>query len=225
MTTDHPTQDHYVPDPDADTAAVVDGVLAHLAAVTRERGLPDDLPAAVRERHGRLVVANRHLVVDEPARHNLRMTLVLVAAWELLRPHLGDDEALGVVRAAFVEPLAPVVREAVRAALDAEPDPYRAMVALARDRETTSFGAGFTFRHPVDDDHRFHADVHRCFYYDVLVANAAPELAPVLCEFDRNWIDAIDPDRHGFRFDRATTIGTGGAHCPFHFSRVTPDRA
>ncbi|GAB4583797.1 L-2-amino-thiazoline-4-carboxylic acid hydrolase [Nocardia sp. IFM 10818] len=43
---------------------------------------------------------------------------------------------------------------------------------------------------------------------------------PVLCEFDANRIGAIEPERHGFRFERTTTIGVGGSHCPFHFDRV-----
>ncbi|MCG5213116.1 L-2-amino-thiazoline-4-carboxylic acid hydrolase [Streptosporangium sp. KLBMP 9127] len=32
-------------------------------------------------------------------------------------------------------------------------------------------------------------------------------------------VQAAKQARHGFRFDRRTTIGTGGTHCPFHFSR------
>jgi hypothetical protein len=151
------------------------------------------------------------------------MTLVLVAAYEILRPHLGSEAAFEAVHAAFVEPRAPVVREGTRAMLDHAPDPYRAMVALAKTREVAAFGARFTFRHPADDYSRFHADVHRCFFHDVLAKHGVPELTPVLCAFDRNWIDAIDPAVHGFRFDRATTIGTGGSHCPFHFSRIPRD--
>jgi len=104
--------------------------------------------------------------------------------------------------------------------LDSAPDPFEAMVTLAKSRETQAFGVGFSFRHPIDDDSRFYEDVHRCFYHDVLLANAAPELTPVMCAFDRNWIDAIDPGRHGFRFERTSTIGTGGSHCPFHFTRA-----
>jgi hypothetical protein len=213
MTTDH--NDHYVPDPDADTAAVIDGFFGQLANT-----LDDSSLAAMRARHAELVAANHHLIVDEAAGYNLRMTLALVAAYRSLAPELGRDRAIGLVRAAFVEPLRAAVREGTMAMLDAVPDPFRAMVELAKSREEYAFGAGFTFRHPVDDDQRFFADVHRCFYHEVLVANGTPELTPVMCAFDANWIEAIDPDRHGFRFDRATTIGHGGPHCPFHFSRT-----
>jgi hypothetical protein len=43
---------------------------------------------------------------------------------------------------------------------------------------------------------------------------------PGVLAFDKAWIEAIDPARHGFRFDRVTTIGRDGSHCPFHFSRT-----
>ena len=210
------TTDHYVPDPEAETTALIDAFFEHL----RAKGVSGESLAAIRSRHAALVAANQHLVVDEPARHNLRLTLVAAAAYESLRPGHGRAEAIALVEAAIVEPLAPFVQQATRAMLDDAADPYLTIVDLAKSRESESFGAGFEFRHTVDDGERFHQDVHRCHYHDVLVANGVPELTPALCAFDRNWIDAIDPARHGFRFDRETTIGTGGTHCPFHFSRV-----
>jgi hypothetical protein len=63
------------------------------------------------------------------------------------------------------------------------------------------------------------------FYHDVLATNSAAELTPVMCAFDKAWIEAIDPAAHGFRFDSATTIGHGGTCCPFHFTRTRPDLA
>ncbi|HEY8481120.1 MAG TPA: L-2-amino-thiazoline-4-carboxylic acid hydrolase [Spirillospora sp.] len=210
------TADHYVPDPEAETTALIDGFFDHLATTLGD----SDVMAAMRARHEELTAANRHLIVDEASVHNLRATLALVAAYEILLPRLGRDDAVALVRAAFVEPLGETVREGTRAMLDASPDPFRTMVASAKTREEHAFGAGFTFRHPVDDDDRYFADVHRCFYHEVLVANSASELTPVMCAFDANWIEAIDPAKHGFRFDRPTTIGLGGSHCPFHFTRT-----
>ncbi|MFI0468526.1 L-2-amino-thiazoline-4-carboxylic acid hydrolase [Saccharopolyspora sp. 5N102] len=209
----------YVPDPARDTAVLLDGFFGHLAETIREHSLPADLVADIRLRHEALETADQHLVVDEPARYNLRLTLALVAAYEILRPRLGREAAIGAVRAALVEPLSESVRAGTRAVLDSAADPFRAMVDLSKTREQHAFGAGFAF-HPVDDDRRYQSDVHRCFYHEVLVANSAPELTPAMCAFDQNWIEAIDPDRHGFRFERATTIGFGGTHCPFHFIRT-----
>ena len=210
----------YIPDPDRDTTALVDDFFGHIAITLRQHSLPSDLLDAMRARHEELEADNAHLIVDEPARYNLRMTLALVAAYQFLRPRLGRDGAIAAVQAAFIEPLGNAVHEATRAMLDAAPDPFAAMVALTKSREELAFGQGFTFRRPADDDRRYLLDVHRCFYHDVLVAHSVPELTPAMCAFDGNWIEAIDPDRHGFRFERVTTIGLGGTHCPFHFHRT-----
>ncbi|KAA5835987.1 L-2-amino-thiazoline-4-carboxylic acid hydrolase [Saccharopolyspora hirsuta] len=221
MTADHfdPTAEHHVPDPERDTTLLLDGFFEHLGATLRSHALPAELLDAVRERHSDLMTTNLSSAVDDMSHQHLRTTLALVAAFEVLRPALGSTAAVDAVRRAYVEPLAPAVRAATRAVLDESEDPFRAMVDMARAREQHFYGAGFEFRHPVDDDRRYHSDVHRCFYQEVLAANSASELGPVLCAFDQSWIEAIDPERHGFRFERASTIALGGTHCPFHFNR------
>ncbi|WP_406675334.1 L-2-amino-thiazoline-4-carboxylic acid hydrolase [Nonomuraea sp. N2-4H] len=209
--------DHYIPDPERDTALLLGAFYQHLATALPEYA---PLTAAMRARQDELEAANAHLIVDEPARHNLRMTLALVAAYEVLSPRLGREEAIAAVRAAFIEPLGDSLKEGTRAMLDGAQDAFQAMVELSKSREEHAFGKGFVFARPVDDGERYHVEVRRCFYHDVLLANGAPELTPVMCAFDANWIEAIAPDRHGFRFERRTTIGTGGTHCPFHFVRT-----
>jgi hypothetical protein len=214
------TTDQYVPDPERDTAELIDAFCRRLGeSVLDANLLSTDLPGIAR-RAAELEAAHGDLVVDDPARHNLRMSLVLVAAHELLKGRLGADESVRVLRAAFTEPLAPMVRDATLAMLDNAPDPFAAMVAMSKDRELHAFGAGFAFQRPVDDETEYLLDVRGCFYHDVLERNSATELTPILCAFDANWIDAIEPDRHGFRFDRQTTIGLGGGHCPFRFRRT-----
>ena len=217
--------DGYVPDPERDTDAVIDGFFAHLAAALRGRLLPGDLIAGMRARLGEIERARSDMIVDNPSRYNLTMTAALVAAYEALRPRLGREDAIAVIQAAFTEPLGPAVRAGTRAMLDGAPDPFRAMVEVCKSREHDSFGAAFTFRRPVDDGQRYYLDVQRCFYHDVLAACGAAELTPVMCAFDKAWIEAIDPDRHGFRFDRSTTLGHGGSYCPFHFTRTRPGPA
>ncbi|MFI6989963.1 L-2-amino-thiazoline-4-carboxylic acid hydrolase [Nonomuraea wenchangensis] len=204
----------YVPDPDHDTTLLLDAFYERLATTDA------DLTTAMRARQDELEAANQSRIVDEPARHNLRLTLALVAAYEVLRPRLGRQQAIATVQAAFIEPLGDAMKQGTRAMLDQAPDPFRAMVETSKSREEHAFGKGFVFERPVDDDERYHLDVRRCFYHDVLVANGAPELTQAMCAFDANWIEAIEPRRHGFRFERRTTIGTGGTHCPFHFDRI-----
>ncbi|MGW9212658.1 L-2-amino-thiazoline-4-carboxylic acid hydrolase [Embleya sp. NPDC055664] len=224
MTTDHDTfgDGGYTPDAERDTTILLEAFVAHIANAVRERGLPECLPGDATALHRELEVANAHLIDDEPSRHNLRITLALVAAYRILRPHLDRDDAVALVRDAIVEPLGAITESATAAMLDAAPDPFAAIVALSKSREEESFGRTFTFVRPADDDRRYLLDIHRCFYHDVLVANSAPELTPAMCAFDLNWIRAIDPNRHGLRFDRAGAIGHGDTHCTFHFHRTDP---
>ncbi|WP_067834729.1 L-2-amino-thiazoline-4-carboxylic acid hydrolase [Nocardia lijiangensis] len=211
----------YVPDPERDTALIVDAFFASIAATARDHGVADDPTGELRIRLTELEAANADRIVDEPARYNLRMTLALVVAYRFLAPRIGREPAVSAVRRALVEPTGSAVQAGARAMLDAAADPFAAMADVSKSREKHAFGAGFGFERPVDDDHQYHVHVVRCFYHEVLVAHSAAELTPAMCAFDSNWIAAIDPDKHGFRFDRATTIGLGGRHCPFHFDRVS----
>ncbi|MBV9424745.1 MAG: L-2-amino-thiazoline-4-carboxylic acid hydrolase [Solirubrobacterales bacterium] len=207
----------YVPDPAAETAMLIDAFFrASSERFPEEFGLEERL----RDRHERLVTQQQDRVVDEPSRHNLAMTLAVLAAYQELIAQHEEGELLPALHSAFVQPLEPFVRTATRTMLDQATDPFATMVALTRDREQQSFGAGFAFTHPEDDPEQFTSQVERCFYHDVLRANDAEKLTPVFCAFDANWIDAIDPDRDGFEFERPTTIGTGGSCCPFRFRRT-----
>ena len=152
---------------------------------------------------------------------HLKTALVLLAAYQELTGRTPDEVLLPRLREAFVEPLRPYVAQATASTLDGASDAFSAMVAISREREQTFFGPGFVFDHPVDDDDRYIAEVRRCPYHDVLVANDASQLTPILCAFDATWIEVIDPSRHGFGFERPSTIGTGGQSCPFTFRRNT----
>lgn len=207
----------YRPDPAAENAALIEAFFAALADAVPDR---PDLPARLRARHERLLAEHRHHVVDEPSRHNLALTLAILAAYRELAPAIGDAELLPLLRDAFVEPIRPMVEDVTRRSLDASPDPFATMVEITRLRERDFFGAAFTFNHPEDDDRRFTSRVERCFYHDVLAANDATRLMPILCAFDANWMDAVDPARHGFTVERPATIGTGGPNCPFRFRRT-----
>jgi L-2-amino-thiazoline-4-carboxylic acid hydrolase len=208
----------YVPDPAAETAMLIDAFVRALTErFSEEPGLADRL----RDRHRRLVAEQQDRVVDEPSHYNLAMTLAVLGAYQELAGGHGDGELLPALTAAFVGPLEPFVRTATRSVLDEAEDPFAAMVALTRDREQQAFGEGFEFTHPDDDPEHFTSQVERCFYHDVLRASGAGRLTPTFCAFDANWIDAIDPERDGFEFERPTTIGTGGPSCPFRFRRTS----
>ena len=206
----------YRPDPGRETRLTIDSFLEALVAA--EPADPE-LAARVRRRHRDLINARQTRLADEQSWIHLKMALVLLAAYQELQERYRDEVLLPRLRQAFVEPLRPYVAQATSSSLEAAADPFSAMVTISRERERAFFGESFVFDHPADDDTQYIAEVRRCFYHDVLVASDAAQLTPILCAFDATWIEAIDPSRHGFTFERLTTIGTGGATCPFTFKR------
>ncbi len=191
-----------------------------LETLARDEVDDPDLVRRLRERHRDLVNTQVARPVDALSWMHLKTALVLVAAYRELQQRYSDETLIPRLREAFVEPLRPYVGGATSASLDAAPDPFAEMVAITKQRERDFFGPSFTFANPLDDDTGYVTEVRRCFYHEVLVANEAPQLTPILCAFDATWIDVIDPARHRLRFDRPTTIGSGGASCPFTFTRT-----
>lgn len=210
-------QTYYQPDPAAETQALVDAFFEALADTRPEQG---GLRDRLRVRHERLRAEQQHRVIDEPSRHNLSMSLAIVALYRELSPEVGDDQLIPLLREAFIEPLRPMLQAVTGSMLDQASDAFVEMVNISKQREQHAFGAGFAFVHPSDDDERYVVQVERCYYHDVLSANGVPQLTPILCAFDSNWIGAIDPGRRGFEFERPTTIGMGGPNCPFRFTRT-----
>jgi len=133
---------------------------------------------------------------------------------------LPREELLALLHEAFINPMRGYVQKASAQALDHALDPFRTIVAISQEREKSAFGVGFTFERERDDNQAYLLNVRNCFYHNFFAANGAAELTPIFCDFDANWITAIDPARHGFRFVRPTTIGYGGTICPFHFYRI-----
>ncbi len=212
----------YIPDPKTETESVIQGFLQVVGQRLGDPTRAQHLIRVIKTHAATLEGAHQDWALDEQARYHLTSGAVVLAAYRALQPTMPQDEALALLRAARVEPLRDTIRQGTTGWLDHAPDPYAALVSVAKSRERHFFGQSFTFERPRDDDRAYFLDVARCLWHSFFVAEGAPELTPLFCAFDANWIDAIDPDRHGVRFSRPTTLGHGGRLCPFHFYRVPP---
>jgi hypothetical protein len=61
--------------------------------------------------------------------------------------------------------------------------------------------------------------VRRCAYHQFFIDHGEPTLTPVLCMFDRIWMEVIDRSSRPIRMERPSTISTGGDSCRFRFIR------
>jgi hypothetical protein len=215
------TQSPYIPDPESETDYVLDGFFAALIELAPGGEAAAPSPTAIRSRALALEREHAGLARDELSRQNLRYACAVLAAYEAMLPRLDAAEVRVLLGAAFARS-GDFVREKTRAWLDQSADAFTDLVAISKERERLQFGSAFVFERARDDAEAYQLNVHRCFWHDCFVAMGQPELTPVLCQFDENWFRVIDPVRHGVRFERTTTIGQGGTHCPFHFYRTRP---
>lgn len=179
---------------------------------------PQPVDELVRHRLAALDQQIEPLVANAMDAANARFTTLAVAAYDVLQPVCGSTEAAAIVEDCLNSPLRENLLAGTRDMLDHAEDPFAALVTASKERERSYFGPSFHFQRPVDDDDTYALDVRRCFFHEVLVATGRGELQPILCRFDLNWADAIEPSRHHLRFVRPVTFATGTT-CRMLFTR------
>lgn len=211
----------YIPDPAAEAQWVVDGFFSALAAGLPDTQWVDELRRNLDADCARFEEKYQRRLVDAAARYTLHQGVAVLMAYRRLHSSMPTPELLELLRHALVDPLRAAVGGATSQALDAVDDPFTKIVGISKLREQSTFGASFTFERRRDDNQGYYLDIVRCLWHSFFVAEECPELTAIFCAFDNNWIEAIDPGKHGVKFERATTLGTGGMLCPFHFFRVS----
>ncbi len=181
----------------------------------------EEIDRTIREAQATIEQQHADWIDDEPSRFHLRFMAVLLAGYRTLTELMSKEEALALLTKAAIEPNRVAIGEGVKAALDHAPDPMLVLVDASKQREEYFFGKTFTFERHQDDQQAYILHVKRCFYHQFAVANGAPELMQVLCEWDWIWAKAIEPTKHGFSFELPTTLGYGADMCRFCFRRLT----
>lgn len=82
-----------------------------------------------------------------------------------------------------------------------------------------TFDQALKIDYETDQRSFFYANVTRCYFHQFFLAHRVPQLAPIICAWDRNWFEAIDPKRHSIRFQRDQMLSLGHDYCAFHFHR------
>lgn len=181
-------QNAYIPNPQAENEAIIQGFLSVIEQEIAHRSDSTQLIDAIRNASSALESAHQTWVVDEPSRYNLKLTATVLAAYRVLGPIVEQPSLLALIRKGFLEPIRPYVEKGTRATLEYSPDPFEALTEVSKTREETFFGKGFTFERERDDKDAYLVNVIRCFYHSFFVANGAPELTPIFCDFDASWV-------------------------------------
>ncbi len=157
---------------------------------------------------------------DEQARMILVMCASVLAAYRTLKTRLGDSErAFEIVRGAFAKTLPGPMTWWVRLWMWTTRDPvaYLQRRSLARIGER-SYGKSMEFAEDQTADSASFL-VTRCAFHQYFVDHGEPDLTPLVCAWDRAWMDAIDRSSRPVRTERPSTISTGGDCCRFQFIR------
>ena len=165
-----------------------------------------------------LIEENLSLASDAASVGHIETCCSVIAIFRYLRSEMSMNDCLEAIRYGFVNSLSFITHQTEKF-LSQSPDPFNDMIAMSKQKEK-EYGDSFEFYRKKDDGLAYLLEVKKCFFCKLLTVNNAQELMPIFCDFDTLWMKAIDPKKHGFKFDRPETIGTGGDVCKFYFNKV-----
>ena len=77
------------------------------------------------------------------------------------------------------------------------------------------YGAGWDMTFERPEPEVFEMTVWRCLFRDLFARHDATLVTTVMCAFDVNWIQAIDPAVSGLRAERTSLLSLGDQQCWF----------
>jgi len=185
------------------------------------RSQKNEICQEIKQLANKLAEENDAMVVDRPSRTHLGMTTLVLASYRLLLPYIKDSESvINILEDVFTGVGQRWIKLYTRLMLWFSRDPFHTMIEVSKKRINNNYGKTFIFEYSGDGLNYFVITTKKCFYYDFFIMNDIPELTRVFCSADKNWFEEIKPEKHGFKFERPTTLGYGGSECPFKFTRI-----
>jgi hypothetical protein len=147
-------------------------------------------------------------------------TMILAGYRELVAAGVDREVAYESVRRAFLATFRRSTALATRSLFALSRDPVKSLsrVSLAKFFHGL-FGAMFEFEDRISTD-RVDLVVTRCEFHRFFVDEGEPLLTRILCEWDHNWLDALNASGRPLRAGRFSTFSTGAQRCEFCFSRT-----
>jgi hypothetical protein len=180
----------------------------------------DLLVARIRDHTQQVFDASAMALPDPKARAIYAYCSLVLAAFREFRAETGDEAgAYAFARAVFQRTLERPMRWLPKIWLWLARDPvgFLSRWSLARLFQRNQ-GTSMEFAEEKTDD-AVVLVVRRCAYHKFFVDHGEPALTPVLCMFDRVWMEILDRSYRPIRTERPSTISTGGDSCRFRFIR------
>jgi hypothetical protein len=173
-----------------------------------------------------LIEANRQFIQDAPSEQWLRASCVVLATYQVLKPHFEGPQLLSVflkaMAAPFREGIAGYLESRFGIARDAPQEAFSRITENFQKRGEERFGASFRYATDIRDAKRNFVNIERCFFNDFFRANQAREVTSLFCALDKVWAEALEQRPYSVRFERPTTLANGDDACRFQFHRSDP---
>ncbi len=165
--------------------------------------------------------SNASSIVDAPSHGHLELCSRVMSAYNNLLPVIGDkDSTLEFISKAMMNGVNNLsMKTSLSLMLDAcknNPDRLKEIFSWLMDQYGATFS--WTARHQeTEDEDSFSIEIQNCYYFNFFSSHNAAFLTPILCQLDSIWFEMVDPQKHGFMFDKSRyqTQGYGAPKCVF----------
>ncbi len=185
----------------------------------------------IEEQQRSIYEGNKGWVMDRASKSHLMLTSLVLASYRTLLPIVASREsAIDNIRFAFAARAKGSVRLGLYMFLRmgiSPLSPGKAFDQISksfRRRGEQAMGGSFIYLQDVQDGERSFVNIRRCFFNDFFRAQGAPELTGIFCSMDDLWAEELKKPKYGVRFERPTTLATGGDLCRFQFTKRGGDQ-
>jgi len=187
------------------------GKYLHLAVPERE----DEVIDAIKARAKELVDEDEDLPVDGPSKGMLGISATVLASYEQLVPLMGGDERRTILLLQHI--FGSVLEKSMDVTFETLTDRDKPLDTLdkACRKGFAAYGSYFDIDFDRPEASTFEMKVSRCFFHDFFARHDAVPVTTVLCAWDANWMQALDPAVSGLRAERTSLISLGDDACTF----------
>ncbi len=165
--------------------------------------------------------SNASTVVDAPSHGHLELCSSILSAYNNLLPVIGSKEStFEFISTAMIKGINNLSMRTsltlMLAACKGNPDRLKDIFSWLMKQ----YGATFEWTAPhkeTEQEDSYEIEIQKCYYFNFFSSHDVAFLTPILCQLDSLWFEMVDPEKHGFSFDKSRyqTQGYGAPKCVF----------
>lgn len=140
---------------------------------------------------------------------------ILATYWVLKENNFPNNEAENIIETGFKKTGEFWIKWPVRIGLFFSKDRMKYLYRISGPSVKENFGKLFEIETTGDPKTQFTNHVTRCGFHEFFKRHGVPELTRLMCSWDENWYNEINPKKHKVVFSRPNTIASGHDSCRF----------